>query len=160
MGIHWTALRNAVHFWYQGKITPTHSLHRNIQAMIITHGKVVSSCTVTKDPTLQYFTYWRAVEHSTDLEGSLHGLKSLLSLAQTAVIGLKCVSAELCEGRVLTCFFPKLNSRCKCSYKYFSNTYHIFFLEQLWQRPYICTFLQAHTSITFLSAVPNWDLQG
>lgn len=39
------------------KITLSHSLPRSVQAKLTAHGKVVTGCTVTKDPILQYFTY-------------------------------------------------------------------------------------------------------
>lgn len=44
-----------------------------------------------------------------ELEGRLCGLKPLSKIAQTALIELNNVSAEVCEGRVEPLFFPKLN---------------------------------------------------
>lgn len=69
--------------------------------MLAARGKVASSCTVTRDPTLQYITHTHsAAEHTTELEASLCGLKAHLKLAQAALLGVNCGSVEACEGRI------------------------------------------------------------
>lgn len=44
-------------FSTKGKITPIRSLPGSVGAVLTARGKAVSRCTVTKDPTLQCFTY-------------------------------------------------------------------------------------------------------
>lgn len=103
------------------KISPIHSLPRSVQAMLTAHGKVVSSCTVTKDPTLQYFTYTKGCWAQYRIRGKALWAEDSFQIGPNCTYRSKLGLCWSMWGQNLTSFF--LNSRYKRPYKHFSNTY-------------------------------------
>ena len=111
------------------KITLTHSLPKSVQAMLTAHGKMVSSCTVARDATLQYFTYMKGCWAQYGIRGKALWAKTSFQICPDCSHRIKqCIYSSM-WGQSLTSFFPKLNCTYESPYKHFTNTHQIFLAQ-------------------------------